>query len=629
MKRTQNDAENSGHAMIVALMAIAVVAGLAGAAVLRTSGTSRFGARATDYAKVERVSDGMIEYAYGIWKAKTIEAGKALAKGDTTGMADTAPIEPGFDYAPVSENGRLSVVPVNEYGEEADSSARTLTYLADYPGWKGFSYNYAATVRMQATTGQAANVVKAGTRRYFQYTEVPLFQSMYFFEHNLEIYRPAPMIVGGLVHSNSRLLLSGSADQSGAELTFQGNVSFAGGSYPGGVETIPGYTPNEPPPGGPAWAGISVGDAPGKMEPPTFSNGGKDNQLSRVDRYEPLGTKPANVINATDTNTNNDSFHELIELPNASQVDPPEIAKRRLSKKAGIVIKLSTAGTTTSVSVTAQNGASLTTAQTNSIKAAFTGKATVYDQREAASIDVASFDVSKLTPVLNNVSNFNGVLYVYDDTAQTTSDPEKKALRLTNGGVLPDNGLTIASQNPLYVQGDYNTGTTTNPTAVPANNTGNPNNTDSPVVPGYERKPAAVIADAVMLLSNSWSDSKAGSDVGQRVASNTTYNMAIMAGFMPSGWDPDGANNGQAPYGYSGGANNFPRFLETWTGKSCTYFGSMVELFESKTFTGDWDTGVIYRPPNRRWNFDPNFANNPPPGSVDAVVMSRGNWARL
>jgi hypothetical protein len=147
-------------------------------------------------------------------------------------------------------------------------------------------------------------------------------------------------------------------------------------------------------------------------------------------------------------------------------------------------------------------------------------------------------------------------------------------------------------------------------------------------VASYTRKPAAVIADAVMLLSNNWSDSNSASSLSSRVASNTTYNTALMAGFIPSGWDPDGAGSAAA-YGYSGGANNYPRFLETWSGKTCTYYGSMVELFQSQIFTGKWDTGNIYSPPARRWNYDLLFNSTPPPGSVDAIALSRGPWARL
>lgn len=55
----------------------------------------------------------------------------------------------------------------------------------------------------------------------------------------------------------------------------------------------------------------------------------------------------------------------------------------------------------------------------------------------------------------------------------------------------------------------------------------------------------------------------------------------------------------------------------------------MVELFQSKVFTGEWDTGNIYAPPNRRWNYDNLFRSTPPPGAVDAVVIARGSWAKF
>ena len=98
-----------------------------------------------------------------------------------------------------------------------------------------------------------------------------------------------------------------------------------------------------------------------------------------------------------------------------------------------------------------------------------------------------------------------------------------------------------------------------------------------------------------------------------------------LAGFMPAGYKPATG----AQYGFSGGAINYPRFLEDWSGVSCTYFGSMVELFQSKTFTGEWDTGVIYRPPDRRFNFDTNFNSKPPPCSLSVSSWSRGTWAKF
>lgn len=611
--------------MLVALLVTSVAAGLVSVAVLRTGNATRMTTRAVDFADTERAVEGLIEYAFGVWKTRTVQKDSPLTDSEAAALVSSAPTFPALTYASSAENGPLQIKPTDAFGAPSSSPAKVLTYLHEYPGWRGFTYSYLASAKLQQGTG--ARAPRAGAKRLFQYIEVPLFQSMFFFEHDLEIYRPAQMIVGGLVHTNSRLLVSGSADQSGAELTFTGKVS-----YGGGTATVAGYTTKEPPIGGPEWAGIPVATAPSKMEDPTYSGGGYDAQVSKTERYEPLGKKPAEVLNATDTNKNNDSFRELIEPPvtTAGQPDPPEIAKRRLYNKAGIVLEIN--GST--VNVTGKNGTNLSAAKVTALKTAYTSKSTVWDEREGKKVDMANIDMSKITTELNSgVTGFNGVFYIHDITPVTTSgsspDPEPKTLRLQKGGTLPNSGLTVVSQNPIYVQGDYNTGTTTTPTSVPANATGNPDNTSSPVVSGYQRKPAAVIGDAVMFLSNSWNDANATKTRAERVASNTTYNMAVMTGFIPSGWDPDGSSGSKAPYGYSGGANNFPRFLEDWAGRSCTYYGSMVELFRSETLTGEWDTGNIYRPPSRRWNYDTLFNTTPPPGSLDAVAIARGAWSKF
>jgi hypothetical protein len=312
-------------------------------------------------------------------------------------------------------------------------------------------------------------------------------------------------------------------------------------------------------------------------------------------------------------------MHELIEPPVNAATDPPEIASRRLYNKAGIVVTVN--GATKSVAT--QNGTSLTAAQITAIQNATTSN-TMYDQREQATVRVSNVDVGAIRTTLDAATGFNGVLYVRDITANTAAIP-KNAVRLKNGGVLPANGLTVASSNGIYIQGDYNTGSTSATTSsVPSNNAGNADNTDSPTVAGYTRKPSAVIGDAIVLLSNAWNDANSSLSLSSRTASNTTVNTAMLAGFMPSGFTP--ASGSQ--YGYSGGANNYPRFLEDWNGKYHTYYGSMVELFQSTSFTGRWDTGSIYRPPNRCWNYDNTFDTTSPPGSIDAVAMRRGTWAR-
>ena len=98
-------------------------------------------------------------------------------------------------------------------------------------------------------------------------------------------------------------------------------------------------------------------------------------------------------------------------------------------------------------------------------------------------------------------------------------------------------------------------------------------------------------------------------------------NAAIVSGIVPSNYQNSGM--------YSGGPHNFPRFLETWSGVDMTYFGSLVQLYFSQQFDGVFDTGNIYSPPNRRWNWDSQLGTKPPPGLFQNVQFSRGRWQRL
>lgn len=347
---------------------------------------------------------------------------------------------------------------------------------------------------------------------------------------------------------------------------------------------------------------------------------------------QPLGLSLSALFTPGGPNPNTQGYQEIIQQPVAGYTDPPEISERRMVNKAGIEMVIN--GTT--ATVTAQNGTVATTAQLNAVKAAFTGKKTgttastgFYDQRQGSWVNVSTIDVSVLTPALNAIgaANFNSVIYIVDNTAATTGNSNPTAIRLINGGVLPTAGLTVASQNPVYIQGDYNTGATSTAsyTTVPSNATGNPNDTSSPNLSTYTRVPSAVMGDAVMFLSNAWNDANSSLALTSRNAVNTTINTAVMGGFMPSGY----TNSSGVQYGYSGGANNYPRFLENWTGTTCTYTGSMVELFPSQIFTAQWALGNVYTPPTRRWNFDTNFLTSAPPGSLICVVYCRGSWSKF
>ena len=312
--------------------------------------------------------------------------------------------------------------------------------------------NYLASVRM-STTFLGNRTVKYGVKRAINYTTVPLFQATAFFEDTLELYRPAPMTIEGLVHTNGTAWVSqGSAGgNSSSGLTFTGNLSYVAGYHD---NTAP-YPADDPvwqqthDPNTDWWSGY-VANAAFSPNYPT----GFDQQVNQVDRMEPLGVDAATILAATPPpydathNHNSDSARELIEPPN-TYVDPithkitstnsfPDtqaIADRRVYNKAGIRISTSKSGSTITHTVTTANGTTLTSAQKTALTNALSNT-TVYDRRDAVNVDITSLDVSAARTILNAASGFNGILYIDDTTSTGYTDP--KAIRLINGSTLAE-----------------------------------------------------------------------------------------------------------------------------------------------------------------------------------------------
>jgi hypothetical protein len=169
-------------------------------------------------------------------------------------------------------------------------------------------------------------------------------------------------------------------------------------------------------------------------------------------------------------------------------------------------------------------------------------------------------------------------------------------------------GVTIASDQAVYVLGDFNRGT---------------------VNGGTPRQPASLIGDSINVMSERfWSPacnntlcrdgqsatvlSDANAAGLARDAQNTWINAAFLGGV-----DTTPLNGGAA--NYNGGLENYPRFHENWKNVTLTYQGSFVSLGTPEHVDGTWrGTGGgngIYNPPVRVWNFDPgynNAANLPP-----------------
>jgi len=173
-------------------------------------------------------------------------------------------------------------------------------------------------------------------------------------------------------------------------------------------------------------------------------------------------------------------------------------------------------------------------------------------------------------------------------------------------------GFTVASENPVYILGDYNS-SAADPTWL------------NPLAAEPAHAAAGVIADAVTMQSNNWSDlgslNSPSNDVG-RPALTTYYRVAISGGKninfpvnVCCAWSTD-------DWGTDGGLHNFLRLLEDWSasgGQALWYKGSMVSMYYATYATGvdKNGSGVIYNPPIRNYFFDPLFTKpqNLPPGT--------------
>jgi len=237
-------------------------------------------------------------------------------------------------------------------------------------------------------------------------------------------------------------------------------------------------------------------------------------------------------------------------------------------------------------------------------------------------------------------------------------------------------GFTVASENPVYVQGNYNSNCPAagSNTCTPNITTYDPTWTNvAAAEPNHSA--AAIIADAVTLLSNNWQDGGCAPVGGNcpaaisltsgsmmnpvmtpegeqtpattpdRIALTTYYRVAIAAGkniaFNNTTQNPEFA------YGMDGGVHNFLRFDEDWGGmpaayggtnalQNLYYKGSIVSLYWSYYATGPFKCcDLVYSPPNRQYTFDNLFSQpqNLPPGTpmfrnVDNLTYRQNQIAR-
>ncbi len=199
--------------------------------------------------------------------------------------------------------------------------------------------------------------------------------------------------------------------------------------------------------------------------------------------------------------------------------------------------------------------------------------------------------------------------------------------------------LTLATEQAIYLQGDYNT---------------------------IDSQAAAAMGDTIAVLSNACTNADrviscgdlndaSGNPVQGTYASltaNATYSGTpanvpvatptnIRAAFLSQ---TDLTNITGSPFRYSGGLNNYIRMLENWQNVPLTYVGSFISLGTPAEFSGPYQYGrtagnivdrsqsdyYYYYPPIRNFSFDTNFnvASQLPPLTPKVVYLNQKVFKR-
>lgn len=616
--------DSRGSALLVVLILAFVMAGALAAVLTYMNRASQLEKRSNLRLEATYAAEYAMEKAYE-------ELRTQIAQLNRPGIAQTTAVT------------NLTTAPVDLFGTDLGYTWKT--YLT-VPTEKGVvvgehtnataaqgTYRYLTAVEFERVVPTMAEPIRANFQREWVYTFRPLFQFAIFYDANMELFPGANFVVGGRVHSNGTIYTGTTAS-----ITFAQAVTYVNGMSNN-------YHPDDP---------RSQGALNG---PVTYSQGSRASV-----RENPPGSM---TMDTADANHNNDGARELIEIPNSWQTDPS--SGERLYNQAGLKVLVNTTGATVSspsaISVPANSRVLMTQDGTiippadplgAYINGMF-GSATVRDYRENASVTTTTVDVSRVTSRYNagglpkkipsttkwpnNASVpatlrdkaipaelqgkdlWNGIVYVTDIT-DSASHPV--GIKIVNGASLPDGskasspsaGLTIVSENAAYIVGDYNTGGT------PPVNSGT-NLAAANKAAGYTVQPAAVIADAVTVLSSNWDGEgyNSESSLSERTPANTTINTALISGIVPT-----------SSAAYSGGVENYIRLLENWSSKRLTYYGSIINLYASQQATAPWlTTGNYYNAPVRNWYFDTQFRdpNRLPPGTPTLRALQRGQWVQL
>lgn len=675
---------DTGSTLMAVLVLISTMALIMGAVFMITTGEARFMKRSVDRAAAIAYADGVLENIFDQWRnamtsgtsLTTVQKNYGLTGAELTGTAYSFRLAPpATSVLPAPKGMTLSswnITASDPYGTVLSSTSRPTLENGTNSHLLIRMY-YVATATVTYPQGQVT------VQRTFTRAGTNVFNNFLFSAQPVtEIDPGAPMYINGTIYAGGSLYIQSS------NLNLQQDTSYTG-SLTIGPAPSDGHSAGS---GNPTWPS---GDPPhlgSEQKLIDVLDSSFDQNYVGAGSYSDPGIYSG--TNPLVLNPNDKGYHELLEEQSGTYSDPLQIDtggdNERLASNADYRIYVDASNNVTiyksGTSTTALSG---TSAEYQAIANALVTNTVLYDGRVGSAVRLLTVDVNTISKAYaantitdNNVyagaqANDGLLLYVEDTSAGTTSTVPTynynikyasgtngvgpkiayssshltsgtvRGIRLVNSGSLPtghssgstnlNGGLTVASPNPVYIQGDYNTGSTmtgsfTSGTATftnqPTSNNGSSVYTTGTSSPDetsgtYSKQPSVIAADAVTILSNNWSDANSNASISNRTPANTTINAAIVSGNVPTA--TLGGN------GYSGGIENFPRLLENWSSsKYLTIHGSFALLYNSEQATQPWTTAGYYNAPNRRWFFDSILQNYNPPGFPAAYTYTRGPW---
>lgn len=517
-----------------------------------------------------------------------LELGRSLGRFPTAG-------EMAAITGPVMTNATFPNFQVTAAGPE-NTAPLTSGF---YQGLVAITQSFTVVASAESTT---VPVGRSEVTMTADFDIIPIFQFAIFYEEDLEILPGPDMLLNGRVHSNADIYIG-----SNSTLSVNSNVTAAGSIFnfrknngagmPGNVRirdssgnfrAMAGLDSTDP-----DWAALALDRWDGNVR-----SGEHDVERLNLTIEDPLTPR------------------RIIEPGRPGDSAGDQAAKMWYDAGLRIVngVGYDSGG----------NQVSLIDPNTGTSALRYT---VIFDQREQKDVLVTEVDMDKLGRTPGYPAN--GLVYVggfepvngmpmwpggaggvgppeWDgyDTPWSGADTSLFGVKLRNGSELAS-PLTVVTDNTAYIQGNYNS---------------------------VNKKGAAVIADAVNILSNRWGDidgdgtfdddlAYSWQPLNSRNAWSTTVNAALMMGNTDS----------QPGVQYNGGVENVLRFMERWSGDTLTYRGSIIDLWNSVHATGDWIYGnPIYTAPNRDWGFDTDFLNpaNLPPGTPNVYTIRVIGWER-